>query len=98
MPRTRLGKWSVALIVIFFLLFATFQLLVASGQRGGDTFLSNLLLAVPMLVAGICGVFAFFTGVTSIIKSQERSVFVFLATAMGLFILIFLFGEILAPH
>ncbi len=98
MPGTRLGRWSVGLIVIFFLLFATFQLLVASGQRGGETFLDNLVLTVPVFLMGICGVLSFFTGVAGIIRSKERSVLVFLASLVGLFVLIFLLGEILSPH
>jgi ABC-type uncharacterized transport system permease subunit len=53
MPKTRLGKWSVGLIILFFLLFALFQFLVASGQRGGATFFSNLVLAIPILAAEI---------------------------------------------
>lgn len=98
MPKTRLGKWSVALIVVVFLLFAAFQLLIASGQRGGANFLDNLVLTIPILVAGICGVLAFFTGVGGIMFRRERSVLVFLAAAMGLFVLVFALGEFLSPH
>jgi uncharacterized membrane protein len=97
-PKTRLGKWSMWLIVVFILLFITFQLLVASGQRGGDTFLSNLTLSIPILTAGICGIAAFITGIISIIKSKERSVLVFIASIIGLFVLMFVSGEFLAPH
>lgn len=98
MQKTRLGKWSVGLIILFFLLFALFQFLVASGQRSGATFFSNLVLAIPILAAGISGMLAFFTGIISIIKSKERSVFVFLAMTMGLLVLIFILGEFLSPH
>lgn len=98
MPKTRLGKWSVRLIVIFFLSLATLQLLVTSGQRGGATFFSNPVLALTGLGAGISGVLAFFTGIIGVIKSKERSPLVFLATTMGLVILIFMLGEILSPH
>lgn len=98
MPKTYLGKWSVGFIIIFFLLFATLQLLVASGQRGGATFFSNLLLAIPGLLMGISGVCAFFLGIVGIIKSKERSVLVFISTAIGFFILTFWLGEILFPH
>jgi len=97
-PKTTLGKWSVALTVAFIVLFMSFQLLVASGQRGGATFFSNLALSVPMLVAGISGVSAFFTGIISIVKRKERSVLVFMATVIGLFVLIFSLGEIIFPH
>jgi cytochrome bd-type quinol oxidase subunit 2 len=93
-----MGKWSTELISAFFLFFAVFLILVASGQRGGDTFFSNLALTIPMLLAGVSGVSALATGIIGIVKSRERSVLVFLATAIGLFILIFSLGEILFPH
>lgn len=98
MPKTRLGKWSVGLIAAFFLLFLLLQVLVASGQRGGETFFSNLALAIPGLSMGMVGVLAFFTGTVGIIKSKERSILVFLATLIGLFVLWFVLGEILSPH
>ena len=86
------------LIVAFIALFTLFQLLVASGQRGGDTFFSNPLLAVPILIAGICGISAFFTGIIGIIKNKERSALVFISTIIGFFILLFVSGEFLVPH
>ena len=98
MPTTPLGKWSVRFILIFFGLLATFYLLVASGQRGGETFFSNPLLAIPILAAGISGAAAFFTGIISILVQKERVILVFVATAIGLFVLLFALGEILFPH
>ena len=98
MPRTIMGKWSTGLIIAFFLFFAVFLILVALGQRGGDTFFSNLALTIPMLLAGVSGVSALVTGIIGIVKSRERSVLVFLATAIGLVVLIFSLGEILFPH
>jgi len=98
MPKTKAGKWSVGLIIVFFVLFGVFQLLVASGQRGGATFFYNLVLTIPIFLAGISGIFAFIIGLISIIKSKERSVLVFIATAIGLFVLIFVLGEFLVPH
>jgi hypothetical protein len=98
MPKTLLGKWSVLLIIVFFLFFELFQILVASGQRGGEKFFSNLWLTIPILIAGISGISAFFTGIIGIIKSKETSVLVFLAVLIGLFVLWFCLGEILYPH
>jgi len=94
----RIDEWSTGLIIVFFLFFAVFLILVASGQRGGDTFFSNLALTIPMLLAGVSGISALVTGIIGIVKSRERSVLVFLATAIGLFVLIFSLGEILFPH
>lgn len=98
MPKTLLGRWSVGLIIAFFLLFAMLRLLVVSGQRGGEIFFSNLFLAVPGLFMAASGVGAFLTGIISIIKSKERSVLVFSAAAIGLFVLIFCLGEVLSSH
>ncbi len=97
-PKTALGKWSVGLIIVFVVLLASFQLLVASGQRGGETFFSNLILTIPMLIAGISGVSAFTTGLIGIIRSGERSIAVYLATLIGLLVLLFVLGEIIFPH
>jgi len=93
-----MGKWSTGLIIAFLLFLAVFLILVASGQRGGDTFFSNLALTIPMLLAGVSGVSALVTGIIGIVKSRERSVLVFMATAIGLFVLVFSLGEILFPH
>jgi len=97
-PKTNLGKWSIWLIIAFIILFIVSQLLVSSGQRGGATFFSNLLLSIPMLVAGISGISAFFVGIIGIIKSKERAIIVFLSTIIGFLILFFVLGEFLFPH
>jgi hypothetical protein len=59
---------------------------------------TNLVLSVPMLIAGISGISAFFTGIIGILKSKERSVLVFIAVLIGFFILVFILGEFLFPH
>ena len=97
-PKTTPGKWSVGLVIVFVVLLASFQLLVASGQRGGETFFSNLILTIPMLIAGISGVSAFATGLIGIIRSRERSIAVYMATLIGLLVLLFMLGEIIFPH
>jgi hypothetical protein len=98
LPKTTSGKWSVALIFAFIVFLISFQLVVASGQRGGETFFSNLALAVPILIAGISGVSAFVTGLIGIIRTRERSVIVYLSVTIGLIVLLFLLGEIIFPH
>lgn len=97
-PQTYLGKWSAKLIAIFTLFITTFYGIVALGYRGGDTFFSQPALTIPILIAAICGVTAFLTGLLSIVKNKERSSLVILSTLIGLFVLIFILGEILTPH
>ncbi len=97
-PSTVLGKWSVRLIAVSILFFIVLSSFIASGQRGGDTFFSNLSLAIPMLVAAIFAVCAFFTGILSVIRNRERAVFVFVSTVLGFFVLFWGFAEIVFPH
>ena len=83
LPKTALGKWSIGLIVgsIVFVLLAVLT----------DKVFSNPANTIPntlMLLAGISGTSAFFTGIIGIIKSKDRSVIVFIATIIGFFILL----------
>jgi len=97
-PKTTLGKWSVGLIFALFLLFWMFQLLVASGQRGGETFFDNPYLSVTILLIGTVSKSAFFTGIISIIKDKERSLPVFLSSISGILVMFFVVGEFLFPQ
>jgi len=97
-PKTNLGKWSAWLIVAFAVSMASFGILVASGQRGGDTFFSNPILTIPVLIAATSGIAAFFTGIISIVRRKERSISVYVAVAFGLITLVFVLGEIIFPH
>jgi len=98
LPKAALGKWSTGLAAAFVVLLAAFLLLVASGQRGGETFFGNLALSIPILLAGTSGVLAFLTGLAGVIRNRERSILVFLAMLIGLFVLIFCLGEVIFPH
>jgi hypothetical protein len=66
-----------------------------------DTLFSKLTIAIPsylMILAGISGTSAFFTGIIGIIKSKDRSFIVFIATIMGFFILPIFVAETFFPH
>ena len=97
-PKTNLGKWSAWLIVAFAVSMTSFGILVASGQRGGDTFFSNPILTIPVLIAATSGIAAFITGIISIVRRKERSISVYVAVAFGLITLVFVLGEIIFPH
>lgn len=98
MPKTLLGKWSMKLLFGFFVFFGFFWLMILAGQRGGMGFFSNLYLAIPALLTAVSGVGAFLTGIVSIIKFKERSVFVFISTLIGVLVTLFVTGEVLFPH
>jgi hypothetical protein len=97
-PGTRAGAWALAAMAGVFVFYGLFHIPVALGQRGGDTFFSNLYLAVPVLLIGLSGVAAFLAGLYAVIRRRERAVFVFIATLVGLFVLVFIIGEIACPH
>jgi|SRR3990167_9730085 len=99
MPKTKLGKWSVGLIIAFFLLLAVGMFVVSVlGQQGGETFFDNPMISIPMLGSGSSAIAAFFTGIFGIIRNKERSVFVFVSSLIGLLVFIFVLGEFLSPH
>ena len=97
-PVTKPGKWSAWLIVAFGVFMGIFQALVASGQRGGETFFSNPLLSAAILPAGAAGIAAFITGVVSIIRDKERTVSVYIAVTIGLGVVVFALCEVIYPH
>lgn len=92
MPKTILGKWSIGLIIAFFLFLVTGMLVVATGQTGGNTIFDNLLISIPMLSAGICAIASFITGIISIFWKKERNIFIFISTIIG-FLVLFLLPE-----
>jgi hypothetical protein len=99
LPATTLGKWAIRLTILLVLFFLLATAIVVLGhQTGGETVTANNNIAIPMLLAMVSGVSAFFTGVLAILKNKERSVLVFISTIIGLSVLIFLLGEFLVPH
>jgi site-specific recombinase len=97
-PTTKLGKWSVGLIINFGIFLGLFIYIVSLGYRGGDTFFSQPALATPIIIAGASGVASFITGIVSIIKHTKRSILVLVSTTLGFLVTLFMLGEILSPH
>lgn len=98
MPKTKIGKWTVGFLALFFVSFATLMIMAATGQQGGDTFMDNLYLGIPGILAAISAITAFITGVISIFKYKDRSIAVIVAAVLGFIVLFFLAGEFIFPH
>ena len=82
-PKSPLGKWSVGLGVAYILFFVLSEVILGPGPN------YNTALAVALTIVDTSiAVAAFVTGLISIIKSKERSILVFLTTAIGLYGLI----------
>jgi heme exporter protein D len=97
LPKTALGKWAFWLAIAFSVLLLLGIMLVSIGQERGETFFSNLYLAVPGLLTLVSGIATFLTGIISIIFVKERAILVFLATAIGLLVIVFIVGDLLFP-
>jgi hypothetical protein len=85
LPKTVLGKWSVGLIVTFFLLLAVLKVFLISGQWASD--------AVKLLagsITAVAAVGAFFTGIIGVVKSKEGAFLVLLSIVTGFIVLMFL--------
>ncbi len=93
LPKTSLGRWSVGLGVAWIVFFALSEVLTGFEVLG-PRLNPALAVALTIVLMGISGA-AFVTGLMSMIKSKERSVFVFLTTAIGLYGLIGTTGSLL---
>ena len=67
-------------------------------QTGGNKLTDNLWLGIPMVAAGIYMVLAFFIGVFAISRQHDRSPQTIASTVIGLFAVVLLLGEFVAPH
>lgn len=104
LPQSYLGKWSVALIIampIFIYIgmsFVDFYESVPAGKTIPQDIVARPGVALSMLAGFASGIIAFLTGIVGIIKKKDRSVLVFLSTALGFLMLLWCLTEIIFPH
>lgn len=97
-PSTPVGWVSFGLAVGFFVCFGLFQVAAAFGQTGGDTFGSNLWLAVPIMAAGASAIGGAVAASIAIVMQRERSFLVLGPLLLGLLVVTFLVLELTNPH
>lgn len=80
LAKSSLGRWSISLVLAWILFFVLSEVILGPGPD------YNMALAYGLTIidTGIA-VAAFAMGLISIIKNKERSVLVFLATAISLY-------------
>jgi hypothetical protein len=105
LPKTAAGKWSVGLIIAMSILFfigTSFTNSLYGSVPAGATILADIAarpaLALTMLAGMAAGVSAFIVGLLAIIRQKDWAILVFLSTAIGALLLLFLAGEIISPH
>ena len=104
-PKTISGKWSLGLIVampILFFIGSSFTNTLYKSVSAGSTILKDIVgrpaLALTMLAGMAAGISAFIVGLIAIIRQKERALLVYVATLIGMLLILFLMGEILFPH
>lgn len=105
LPTTALGKWSLGLIIAMPILFITGTSFVGTLYQNvpsGETILQDIAarpaLALTMLAGMAVGISAFITGLLAVLRKKDHALMVYVATAVGGFLVVFLVGEVLFPH
>jgi hypothetical protein len=98
LPATRSGRWSLGLTIISLLMLGVFYLLVAAGQRGGETLADNWLLTGPILAVGVAGVGGLATALYAIVRRREIALLLGIPILWGLVVVGFTLGEFVNPH
>lgn len=102
LPSKPEGWWSLALLaaapLFLWFSFALPRAMHSHGFGGMPGFFSDPWMWVPRVGAGLSGVGAGVAAALAIVRRGERSPLVFVALLIGVFVLLFWAGEILAPH
>jgi len=92
-PSTRLGWWSVGLAGTFVVL----MIINATVFMRTTAWVPELLPFYGILML-FCGFAAGLVGLIAVIRRHERSWLVWITLLPGLFVLVFVLGEFLAPY
>jgi hypothetical protein len=96
LPKTCLGKWSVILTIVSFILFvvgSVFPVEVKS-YSGFGIFTQNPLLTIITILLFVVSIATSIMGLISVIKNKERSILVFFAILSVFFYILSFFGSI----
>ena len=104
-PKNKLGKWSLGLIAtmqVFFFFGSSFTNSLYKSVPASNTILEDIAtrptLALTMLAGMVAGISAFIAGFIAIIRQKERTLLVYVATLIGMLLILFLIAEVLFPH
>ncbi len=105
MPKTKLGKWAIGLILTMLMLFfigTSFTNSLYTSVPSSNSIFEDMIrrpaLVFPLLTAMLSGVAAFVTGIIAVAKDKERAPLVYIALIIGACVILFLAGESLFPH
>lgn len=98
LPKSRAGKLAMTLLGAAVLAFLFFVGGFAAGQRGGDTFFSNLYLALTLLTAAAFAVLAGVAAFWAMFRDADRSLGALATVAFAVMVGAFAVVESLAEH
>ena len=96
-PSSTAGRWAGGFLLLAVALLAGFAVLVASGERGGDTFFSNPSLAATMLGATAAVVAAGCAGAVAL-RRGDRSLPVIVSLVVAILVVLWWTAELAFPH
>lgn len=95
-PSTRLGWWAVWLAAAFVVLMGVNQLVFM--QLAEQVAWRQTLLPFYGIGMMACGLAAGVVAAIAVVRTGERSLLVLLTLLPGLFVLLFILGEVFLPH
>lgn len=99
LPKTKLGVWCIILFLILVLLVVYFFIMVnVFNQRGGDTFFSNLNLAIPMVTAWGAGLLSLILGLAAIFNDKSHAILVYIVVILSFLTTLYGVLEVASPH
>ena len=105
LPTTVSGWWSVGAAIVMPVLFvigSSFRNTLYATVPSGETILADIAarpaLALTMLAGMGAGLLALLAGLVSILRDKERSVLVYVSSAVGALLALYLVAELLFPH
>jgi hypothetical protein len=90
MPKTKIGKWSVGLLLLFGLFVLTTILMRRAGHYPGDP-----MLVIPGLCAAALGVATFVTALISLFKHKDRTFLVGFCAVIGFLVSLIVIFEVI---
>jgi hypothetical protein len=95
LPKTRMGKRSLIMMILIFVLFIVGSLLPwKPGYTGFEIVIQNPIQGIITILMLIMGIATFSMALISVIKNKERAVLAFLAMLSGLYSILGFIGSV----
>ena len=95
LPKTRLGKWSVIMMISSWVVFVVGSVLPwKPGYSGFEFVIQNPIQGIITVLMLAVGIATSSMAIISVIKNKERSILVFLAMLSGVYSILGFVGSI----